>query len=35
MISVRQEIECRKCCLRVDEAKKVVLEEYSDLIKEL
>jgi hypothetical protein len=35
MISVKKEIECRKCCLRVDEAKKVVLEEYSELIKEL
>jgi hypothetical protein len=35
MISLKKEIECRNCCLRVDEAKLVVLEEYSELIKEL
>lgn len=33
MISVKtKDIECRNCCLRVDEAKWVVLKEYNDLI---
>jgi hypothetical protein len=35
MILEKKDILCRKCCLRVDEAKKTVLKEYSDLIKEL
>jgi hypothetical protein len=35
MISKKIEIECRNCCLRVDEAKQVILKEYTDLITDL
>jgi hypothetical protein len=32
MILDKKDIQCRNCCLRVDEAKQVVLKEYNDLI---